>query len=247
MIAAVRLARRLRRDTGGLALLEFALTLPLVLTVGVCGTELSYVAITNLKVSQYALNLADNASRVGVVAGNGVEQLREADVNDVLTGAKLEGQAIGLTTYGRVTLTSLENVQQNYDSGPVQRIHWQRCIGVKSGTNFDSTWDKTSITAGSDNTQANAGVAEPSGYGPGSPQVSASPGNGVIFVEVNYQYQPLFPTMYTTLFGPAPVIHYIASYVIRDNRDYSQLYNFTPAAVRSTCDLHTAGAGGAAS
>jgi hypothetical protein len=65
--------------------------------------------------------------------------------------------------------------------------------------------------------------------------VSAPSGYGVMFVEVNYNYQALFGTLY----APAMRIHYLASYVVRDRRDYSQIYNPTPTATRSTCNLYT--------
>ncbi len=35
---------------------------------------------------------------------------------------------------GRIIVSSLENVQQSYDTQPVQRIHWQRCIGLRGST-----------------------------------------------------------------------------------------------------------------
>ncbi|NWO96523.1 hypothetical protein, partial [Escherichia coli] len=82
--------------------------------------------------------LADNASRVGLFSGQTTIQLREADINDVLQQTRLHGSAIDLTTKGRVTLSSLENVKQSYDTAATQRIHWQRCIGTLSGTSYDS-------------------------------------------------------------------------------------------------------------
>ena len=242
-VAAVRAAlRRLRDDTGGLALLEFAFTLPLVLAIGGWGVELSNLALSNLRVSQYALNLADNASRVGQDASGGVTNLREVDANDVLQGAKLEGSAINLTTRGRITISSLENVQQSYDTGRVQRIHWQRCIGAMSGTGYDSSYPATapfvSSSAGGDGSQGNAGVLAPNGIGDPGFQVKAPNDSGVMFVEVNYLYKPLFGSLYL---GSAPrIIHYTASYIVRDNRSFAQVYNPSPAAVASTCDKHAA-------
>ena len=242
MIAATRrLARRLRRDTGGLAMIEFAFTLPLVVAIGGWGTELSFLALTNLRISQYALTLADNASRVGMSASGGVTQLREADVNDVLQGTRIDGKGINLTTYGRVTLSSLEMVQRYYsdgssDSAPVQRLHWQRCIGMMSGTGYDSTYGTTSISAGSDKTPGNAGTAMPNGMGDAGKKVTMAslPGNGAMFVEINYRYKPAFGGMFVS----PQVVHYSASFIVRDNRDYAMLYNPSPNATPSTCDKH---------
>ncbi|NWM24895.1 hypothetical protein, partial [Escherichia coli] len=92
-------------------LIEFALGLPLLLLAGLWGIELTHFAIMNQRVSQLTLELADNASRVGLFSGQTTIQLREADINDVLQQTRLHGSAIDLTTKGRVTLSSLENVK----------------------------------------------------------------------------------------------------------------------------------------
>jgi Flp pilus assembly protein TadG len=236
---------RMRAEQAGLALLEFALTLPIIMLVGGYGIELSYFALCHLKVSQYALNLADSASRVGVVASSGVSQLRETDINDVLQATKLQGDGIDLTTFGRVTLSSLENVAQDYDKTTTQRIHWQRCIGLKKGTGYDSTYGVAKTTAGAD-APANwvatandqyAGLAAASGMGDAGSMVSAPVDSGVMFVEINYDYQSLFGS----LFIKPTKIHYLASFIVRDNRDFSQITNPYPAATASTCNLYSAG------
>lgn len=231
-------ARRLRRSTSGLALIEFALSLPPMLALGVYGLETTNYALTQLKVSQIALNLADTASRTGVGAQLSMSQLREFDVNDILQGVRIQGQGIQLTTQGRIILSSLENIQQSYDTaGPVQRIHWQRCLGKQSGPGYDSSYGSTSTAAGSDNKVGNAGITVPNGIGdnPAS-MVTAPAGAGVMFVEINYQYKPLI----TSFFLGTPRIHYIASFIVRDRRDFSQLFNPPPAAAQSTCDKYTA-------
>lgn len=119
---------RFCHDRAGLALLEFALSAPIVLLVGCYGIELANLAIVHMRVSQIALSLADNASRVGAYSNLATQQLREVDVNDILQAARYQGAAINLTANGRITVSSLENVAQSYDTQPVQRIHWQRCI-----------------------------------------------------------------------------------------------------------------------
>lgn len=234
---AFQTLRALRRDRSGLALLEFALSLPLVLGIGCYGVELGNLALLNMKVSQIALNLADNASRVGA-SGLTLQQLREVDVNDVLQAARYQGTSINLTTNGRIILTSLENVKQDYDTAPVQRIHWQRCLGMKSGADYDSHYGTTTVAAGSTATQANKGTDDADGMGPTGSLVTAPPDSAVMFVEINYLTRPLFGTFLTT---PAR-IQYIASFIVRDRRDFSQLFNPVPAvatASKSTCNLYT--------
>lgn len=61
-------------------------------------------------------------------------------------------------------------------------------------------------------------------------------GSGVMFVEVNYLTKPLFGSF---LVSPTR-IHYIASFIVRDRRDSSQLYNPSPGATQMTCVKYTA-------
>lgn len=222
--------RRLLADRSGLALMEFALGLPLVLCLGLYGVETANLALCNLRVSQIAMNLADNASRVGIASTLNQTQIREVDMNDVLQAARLQGQKIGLSANARIIVSSLENPLG------VQRIHWQRCFGQKSGTGYDSTYT-TKVADGTDSSLANQGTAVPLGMGDGTAKVFAPLGSGVMFVEVNYDYQPIAPAW--LLAGPRR-LRYVASFIVRDNRDFSQIYNPSPAATRSTCDKYTA-------
>ena len=234
-----RKLRSLWRAEGGLGLLEFALGMPVLMGLGGYGVEIGNLAVINMRVSQYALQIADNASRIGVTNGLATYQLREGDINDVLQGLRMFGQGAKLTTYGRVTISSLENVKQSYDTAAVQRIHWQRCIGMRGGTadpGFDSSYGSTTSAAGSTATAANAGTTATNGMGDANAMVTAPVGTAVIFVEINYQYPRLFNSLYMS---PAK-IHYNASLMVRDKRDFSQIYNPSPAATASTCDLHNA-------
>lgn len=229
------LLRRLAPASSGVAMLEFALALPVVLVLGCYGVETANLAIANLRVSQLASNLADNGSRLGLMSSSSsVVQLREIDINNALQATRLQGDAIDIGTNGRVILSSLEYVQQSYDTAPVMRIHWQRCFGMKSGTGYDSSYGTTGVSAGTDATKANAGTTV-AGMGDPGAVVTAPSGSALIFVEVNYSYQPLFGS---TFMSPSR-LHYVASFIVRDRRDFAQLYNPSPAATRSTCDKYT--------
>lgn len=218
-------------DQSGLALLEFAFSLPIVLFLGIAGIETANLALANLRVSQVAIALSDNASRVGERTALATQQLREADINDILVAVRQQGEQLDLTGRGRITLSSLE---ANADGE--QRIHWQRCIGVKAGVGYDSSFGTTSTTAGTNTNAANRGTLSPGGMGPAGSKVIAPPSSGVMFVEINYEYRPIIDTLG---FTPAR-IQYTASYIVRDNRDFTQLFNPAPEATRATCDKHTA-------
>jgi Flp pilus assembly protein TadG len=251
---------RLARDTSGLALLEFAFAFPLILMAGLYGVETANLALIHLRVSQIALNLADNTSRVGFIQTNQIEQLREIDINDVLDAVRNQGKSLGLATNGRVTISSLEN------TAGVQRIHWQRCLGLKAGAGYDSSYGITSTTglsksamstydlnagvntsSSGDNsashpgTIATGGAANPTpivGMGENNSVVAAPANGGVIFIEINYDYKPVVGGW---LLG-TPKIHYTASFIVRDNRDFTQIYNPSPAVATSakmTCNRYS--------
>jgi Flp pilus assembly protein TadG len=231
-----RIARFWREERRGLATIEFAICLPVLTVAGGYGIELANYSIVSLRVSQIALNLADNGSRVGAMSSQSIVQLRERDINDVFEAVQLQGASINLTTYGRVIMSSLENVQQSYDSAATQRIHWQRCVGLRSGTNYDSSYGTTKTTDGTTSDSSTAGTAASGGIGDTGYKVNAPSGSGLIFVEINYDYQPLFGSM----FLGTKRIHNIASLIVRDRRDFTMLYNPSPAATRMTCNRYTA-------
>lgn len=238
LIIPLRRLARLSGDTGGLALIEFAYAMPIVFGIGMYGIEVTNLAQANLRVSQIALALADNASRVGVMSNLNVEQLREADINDVFQAARLQSPELHLAEHGRITLSSLEMNAQNG-----QWIHWQRCLGLKKGAGWDSSYGKE-----------NDGITGTSftGMGPVGAKVTApNQLSAVIFVEINYDYQPVIGSW---LLGPKK-IQYTASYIVRDKRDLDHntpsqaaaaggastggVYNPSPKATAMTCDKWT--------
>lgn len=233
LIANLRAAgRRLRGDRSGVAMIEFAYAMPPLLFLSLYGLELGNLALTNLKVSQAALNLADNASRVGLNSGLPQVQLREVDINDVLTGARVYGEAMKLTENGRITISSL------YNDGKEQRLQWQRCLGLKSGARWESHYGTAPVTAGLDASDASKGPLRPQGMGPAGEEVNAPPNTGVMFVEINYEYKPMFTFIWTG--QTRSRVTYPASFIVRDPRDFSQIYNPEPKAPRYTCDKFTA-------
>lgn len=241
-----RLARRLLADRSGAALLEFGFSLPLLLGIGLYGVESANLALANLRVSQIALNLADNASRVGFHNADNREELREIDINDVLTGTKLQGDAWELTKRGRITLTSLEEWDDD------QYIHWQRCIGMKKGTGWDSSYGATDVNNGKSGKKKKNGKGKDDededdyefdgtkisdeGMGPAGARVQAPQDSGVMFVEVNYEYKPVVSEKW--LPGTTR-IHYTASLIVRDRRIFDRIFNPQPAATAKTCDKYS--------
>jgi Flp pilus assembly protein TadG len=218
----MHLIHKLRRDERGMAAIEFAMSLGAVVTLGVYGTEMSNLALAHLKVSQVAIGLADNMSRVGLKSSLAQQQLRESDINDALVGAQVQGQNWGLGTQGRITVSS---IQLNAQNG--QWIKWQRCLGMMAGAGWDSSY------GGEDTGSVGTSYA---GMGPPGSEVTAPPGSQVIFVEINYDYKPVVNFGLNT----ARKLTYLASMVVRANRDPTQVYNPNPTSTKMSCDKHTA-------
>jgi Flp pilus assembly protein TadG len=216
------LARRLRADTGGMALPEFALAFPTLLLMGGYGLEVSNLANTNERLIQATMALADNMSRVGLESALAKTQIRESDVNDSFIGFKKQTDGFNVTSNGRIILSSLE---QNASGG--QTIHWQRCIGTKV---VPSTYGVQGDGA--------TGTSFP-GMGPAGAVVTAPSDTPVMFVEVIYDYKPLFTPQ---LFMGPKTIKFHSSFIVRDKRDMTGpgIFNPNPVATSATCGTYTA-------
>lgn len=208
------LLSRLCGNRSGVAMVEFAYTAPVLLVLLGGGIELSNYVLSHLRISQAAVSLADNASRLKQSVVSGVPRVREADVNELFGAALLQTAGLDLATHGRLILSSVE---ANPQGG--QWIHWQRCFGTAPyRSSFGQEGDGAS------------GAGLP-GVGPTGRQVAAEPGSAIMFVEVVYDYQPLM-----TGFLDLAEIRKTAAMYVRDKRDLSAIYNPAPTARSSRCD-----------
>jgi len=200
-----RLARSVLRSTSGASAIEFALTLPLLLTLTFFGTEIAYEASVNMEMSQIALSASDNASRLEQTNNSAVTPtVTEADVASVMNGVLKQGGPYGFQTNGRVILSSLET---DPATGK-QYIHWQRCIGNLS----------VQSAYGNDTTHTGLTGAAITGMGSGTQKVSApaaSNNQAVMFVELYYNYNGLFGTM----FMPQQRFVHEGAFITRDSRN----------------------------
>lgn len=196
--------RRLRRDRSGLAMIEFAFTLPILVMMSLGGAELTNYISVRMRISQIALQLADNAARMGSGSQLAAKSVDETDINDILTGAQIASGGLDLKTNGRVILSDLEPTAAGSTK---YTIKWQRCFGNKVHAS----------------TYGNAGDTNLNGIGPAGRQVTAEDGYATMFVEVNFTYKPIFQTKW----APSTEITEIASMAIRDRRDLTAIYNKT--------------------
>ena len=207
--------RRLARNRSGVAMTEFALSLPLLLTAGLYGTETAHLALMHMKVAQVAMQLADDGSRIGDTSTLTNRKIYESDINDLILGSSIQATGLDFYGHGRTIISSLEVTT---DGTSQQYIHWQRCKGVK---NWASHY-------------GNAGDLV-TGMGAAGQQLTAPPGGAVIFVEVAYDYQPLISRRF---FGPT-TISTTAAFIVRDSRDLTQIYQLDPANPSPVADCST--------
>ncbi|MBB3032838.1 TadE/TadG family type IV pilus assembly protein [Alteriqipengyuania lutimaris] len=193
----LRTMREIAHDRTGLALVEFALALPLLLTLSLTGAELANYITTRMRLSQLALHLADNAARVGVGGAREAKKVYESDIHDLMDGAELQAGSLDLYEQGRIVITSLEPMTGANPQNKA-RIRWQRCKGEKS---YDSPYDDKTTNL--------------DGIGPSDRQAMVQPDGVTMFVEVYYEYRPLVSSELV----PAIEISEIASMMVRERRD----------------------------
>jgi hypothetical protein len=232
MISAGKFLRGLVKDLSGTAMTEFALGLPLLLTAGLYGAETANLALINMKVSQLAMHIADNASRIGDTSTISNRKIFESDINDLLAGSNIQGgNSLNFYEHGRAIISSNEvfdsiisclngGCPNGLHTDGTKFIHWQRCKGKK-------VWPSS---------YGDEDAVLPSGIGPLGQEVIPDPGTAVIFVEVAYDYQPLVSSRF---FGPT-TIKAISSFVVRDNIDLSGLKQRNPYApdTPATCNVY---------
>jgi len=214
--------RRLAGDMSGLAATEFALVVPVLLSLGLMGLELANRAIVQMQINQIAVHVADNASRIGDQSQLENRRIYESDIQDLFYGAETQaGTHLDLYGRGRIIISSLEVVPETEAD---QYIHWQRCMGTKAhqssygleGDGIDSAFP---------------------GMGPPGEEVIAFPDEAVMFVEIAYDYDPMIGNPY----GVPNTIHATASFTVRDDRELLQVYQRDPGSPDAVADCDTFG------
>lgn len=206
ILEAMRIWDRAVHDQRGVALIEFAIVTPVLLLLGLGGLELANYVSANLRLSQIAMTVADNAGRVRT-------SIDEADVNELMIGAKRIGEPIGFAANGRIILSDLEQrtnvtggagaITTANPNGYRQWIRWQRCAGaLNAASSYGLPLDVngTAVTDIGSTVNDDHGAVETKslilGMGPSTNMISASAGTAVMVAEVVYVYQPIVPINY---------------------------------------------------
>jgi hypothetical protein len=209
--------RRFRSDVRGLALVEFAITAPILITLGLAGAEVTNMAVAVMRVNQISTAISDNIARVR-------DSIDEADVNEALLSAKFIGTGINFNANGRVVASSVEpNGQTGTTAG--QYIRWQRCTGA---LNVTDSQPKYGIEGKGLN---NASLPY---MGASTRKIVAGSGSALIFVEVTYKYQPLVSARF---FG-TPVLRSESVYNVRERN--SQVLGTVAGTTASVCTTYAA-------
>lgn len=216
-------------DNSGLALVEFAYIAPMFMAFVASGTELANYAVKTTQVSQLALQVADNAARIGEGEPLALKRITEGQINDLFIGAEIHSGTLDIFGWherggvqrpnGRIILSSLETTA-NPNPTNTYRIAWQRCRGEY--TKYLPQFGEAGQPSGTNM----------AGMGPAGRQVTAVAGTPVLFVEVRYRYQPLFLNDFA-FYGYENMTS-TASMMVRDARDLSQVYP-TAGQATATC------------
>lgn len=210
-----RFARYVARNEKGVALTEFAFTLPVALILILYGLEVANYCIALLRVHQIAATSADNAARVR-------DSISEDDVNEVLTGGKILGEKMDFANRGRIILSDvLSNGQSGTNAG--QKILWQRCTGALNVAASQPAYGREG-KGSSDGSLAAMGKA---GH-----QIAPTATSALVFAEVTYRYKPVVSS---TLFG-TPILRSEASFIVRERP--SEVLTPSPGTSVSTCTTY---------
>lgn len=159
----------LRRDQRGVAIIEFALSLPVLMILILVGLELTNFVLANHRVRQIAAMTADNASRPRT-------QMSEAYINQLFVGVQKSGAGMQFENRGRVILSSV----QNNAAANGQWIRWQRCFGQLSRVSKYGTQGKG---------QNDSSLPTING-------LTAQAGSALMYAEVAYDYKPLIASSF---------------------------------------------------
>jgi len=164
-----RSLRRLARERSGVAMLEFALAMPIFVGLTMVGMETVNLAYASQKIGDIATLTTDQIARIRI-------GISEADITESLDGIKSIGATLNFPANGRIIVSSIQPVVNASGAVTDQKIRWQRCSGA---LNVASSYGVAGASLGA------------AGIGPTGRKIAAGPNDELIFVEVVYTYQPL--------------------------------------------------------
>ncbi|MGB3471974.1 MAG: TadE/TadG family type IV pilus assembly protein [Erythrobacter sp.] len=133
----IRFVRHLKSDTSGLALIEFAYTLPIFLGFGLVGIEFTNVVLAQQKSERVASTLADQ------IASNQLPPSEE-QIKDMFIAVAQISKPFEFAPEGNAILTAVIGVYDAEDDEIQNKVAWQRCIAKDSfESNIGDEWTAT--------------------------------------------------------------------------------------------------------
>jgi len=211
-------------DNKAVAFVEFAFIAPLFLVVGIVGLETIHFAAIHQTLNQTAALVADSASRTRTAVD-------ESDINDIFFGAETSSSSADIGENGRVILSMLTH---NNETGSREGnwIRWQRCYGeLGSGEGLQSSFGVEGD--GENDSSLAAGIGEPSN------RIAATVESPINFVEIIYDYTPIFDIPLTRSIISGQRLRFTAAYTVRERSDQA-ITNVTSIGTsdRWTCNLY---------
>lgn len=115
-----RRLRSLRDDIAGMALIEFAYTLPIFLGFGLVGMEFTNVVLANQKTERIASTVADQ------IASNQIPPT-ERQIGDMFTAIEQIAEPFEFGAGGVVIITGVVGIYDADDDEVQNKVAWQRC------------------------------------------------------------------------------------------------------------------------
>jgi len=159
----LRELRQFWRDDRGLAVMEFAFALPVLVTILLGCFDAARFVLINQKMSRVASQSADLVAQLDVVT--------EAEIDDLFIAAESTAEPFPLDTEGKVVISSIFRPYSPADAVP--SIVWQRetALGLLATSHLGP--------------EGQSSPTLPEGF-------SLRNGENVIVAEVFFDYQPVF-------------------------------------------------------
>jgi hypothetical protein len=179
--------RRLRRDIAGLALIEFAYTLPIFVGFGLVGIEFANVVLARQKAERIAATIADQ------VASNQVPP-NERQIRDMFEAVDLIAAPFDFNDNGNVIVTAVVGVRDTDDDEIQNKVAWQRCrVKDSFESQFGEQW------SGSDDVAEGPEIELPN-------DIELRQNQMVILTEVFFPYDEIVSTQLVGSFLPPNAI-----------------------------------------